>query len=612
MKEKRISKLLIIISIVFGLNSCEYKLTEEYFRDLTKPANSHSFELNLKSTQDTIFIYDVVNLAYEFDLNKLKVWEIQFSIGEKVILTTKNTSGVLSIDPDEYNAGIYKLKATIYTHSGSTSIADDLGAEGYKVDKEWILEINRYYSPVIRKPVVSKTEEGFLKISWEKFDKPDLFVSYNIDLPSNGKVVINDINVTSVVDSMYIGYGYSTMMYVMIKGKYNKSSNNAFASVNFKFPTIQFEEVGNDSLRIYWNQSTYKTRYHLFINKYYNHYLYNSTTDLLKNSLDTSVIISQAGFEDHLGFELQIESYTCTAGRNPLKATMNSAYYHWGSYFVSLGGLNLSYNIKENILYYTVYGYVYSCDISTLERLKSVWWSPKTTGNNACPTNSTKVAVLSPTDLYIYNNKNLDTGISMPLQRDPDYMSMSDNELVVITSQNYGLEYINVSEKKIIASQPLTYYSSANKWPVASSSNDAKYTCVLSTNGINIYEFNNPVISRSYSATDVYRSCLFDKTNLYRLYLTKENSDILEIRNATDFSLTSTIKMNSSNAFLCNVDPLTGFLLTADLNNAYIISLRTGKTIYSLRCTSSKPRLYGGKLFSGNGMYIDISKKLYE
>ena len=122
---------------------------------------------------------------------------------------------------------------------------------------------------------------------------------------------------------------------------------------------------------------------------------------------------------------------------------------------------------------------MYSCDISTLERFKSVWWSPKTTGNNACPTNSTKVAVLSPTDLYIYNNKNLDTGISMPLQRDPDYMSMSDNELVVITSQNYGLEYINVSEKKIIASQPLTYYSSANKWPVASSSNDAKYTCFL-------------------------------------------------------------------------------------------------------------------------------------
>ena len=73
MKQKRISKLLIIISIVFSLNSCEYKLTEEYFRDLAKPANSHSFELNLKSTQDTIFIYDVVNLAYEFDLNKLKV-----------------------------------------------------------------------------------------------------------------------------------------------------------------------------------------------------------------------------------------------------------------------------------------------------------------------------------------------------------------------------------------------------------------------------------------------------------------------------------------------------------------------------------------------------------
>jgi len=402
-------------------------------------------------------------------------------------------------------------------------------------------------------------------------------------------------------------------MYVLIKSEYNdRSSNNAFTGVSYKFPVIHFEKVGFDSLRLYWNQSTYKTKYHVFVNKFYPHYLYNSTTDLLKNNLDTSVVIHQAGFEDYSAFDLQVESYTTTGGRSPLKSTMNTVFYHWGLYFANLGGLNLSYNLKEDVLYYTVYGYVYSCDISTFKNFKSVWWSPTTTGNNACPTNSTKVAVLSPTDLYIYNNKNLDTNISMPLQRDPDYMTMSDNELVVMTSVNNGLEYISVAEKRIIASQPLTSYTSANQWSIASSSNDAKYTCVVSTNGINIFEFNNPVISKSYTAADVYRSCLFDKRNTYTLYLTKKNSDMLEIRNATNFSLINTIKMNSSNAFLCNVDPQTGFLLTADFSNAYIISLKTGKTIYSLRCTSSKPRLYGGKLISDNGLYIDISAKLYE
>jgi len=613
MIQKTIYKLFLLTLIILGLSGCEYELTKEYFRDLSKPSDTHSFDLNLKSAQDTILIYGKVNLSYDFNTDHLNVWEIKFSIGDKVIESTQNTSGYISLDAGDYSAGIYKLKATIYTHSGTTSMADNLGTEGYKVEKEWILEINNYYTPVISNPVISKTKEGFLKISWEKFNKPDLFISYNLDLPSNGKAVITDINVTSIVDSMYIGFGYSTMMYVLIKGEYNdRSSNYAFTGISYKFPSIQFEKVGLDSLRLYWNQSTYKTKYHVFVNKFYPHYLYNSTTDLLKNNLDTSVVIHQAGFEDYSAFDLQIESYTTTAGRSPWKSTMNTVFYHWGLYFVNLGGLNLSYNIKENTLYYTVYGYVYSCDISTFQSFKSVWWSPTTTGNNACPTNSTKVAVLSPTDLYIYNNKNLDTNISMHLQRDPNYMSMSDNELVVMTSRNYGLEYISVAEKKIIATQPLMSYTSANQWSVTSSSNDAKYTCVVSTTGINIFEFNNPVVSKSYTASDVYRSCLFDKNSTYTLYLTKENSDILEIRNAADFSLINSIKMNSSNVFLCNVDPLTGFLLTADLSNAYIISLKTGETIYSIRCTSSKPRLFGGKLISGNGMYVDISEKLHE
>lgn len=614
MKQKTITRILLLISIIIGCSGCEYELTKEYFRDLAKPADTHTFVLNMNITQDTMFIYGKVNLSYNFDTNNLDVWEIQFSLNDKLIQSTKNTSGYITLNAGDYTAGIYKLKAIMYTHSGTTSIADNLGTESYKVEKEWILEINNNYTPIISKPVVSKTKEGFLKISWEKFNKPDLFISYNIDLPSNGKVVINDINVTSVVDSMYIGYGNLTMMTVLIKGANgDRSSNNAFTGIGYKLPVIHFEKVGFDSLRLYWNQSTYKTKYHVFVNKYYTHYLYNSTTDLLKNNLDTSVIIHQAGFEDYSAFDLQIESYTTTAGRNPLKSTMNTVYYNWGVYLVNLGGLNLSYNLKENVLYYTVYGYVYSCDISTLKSFKSIWWSsPTSTGNNACPVNSTKVAVLSPTNLYIYDNKKLDTNISMPLLRDPDYMCMSNDELVVMTSRNYGLEYISVADKRIIAAQPLAYSTSASGWSVASSSDDAKYTCVVSNSGINIFKFNNPVILTSWSTSDVYRSCLFDRNSIYTLYLTKPNSDILEIRSATDFSLIKTIKMNSSNTFLCNVDPLTGYLLVADLSNAYIISLTTGKTIYSIRCLSSKPRLFGGKLISGNGMYVDISEKLHE
>jgi len=609
MKKYVTTKLFLLIIPLICLTGCEYELTKEFNVDISKPADSHPFTLDLNTLEDTVLIYGKVNFNYNFETGNLLIKSIDFTIGDKLIGNATSHSGVLTVNAGDFTAGIYKLKATMYTNSGTKSIADELGAEGYKVEKEWIIQIENSYQPTIKNPVVSRTNEGFLKISWDKC-RAFNFDSYNLYLPSNGKVVITNRNITSIVDSMYIG-GYNS---VMMNVKLNTAdgfifSNDVFTIITTPYPEVKFEKVGFDNLRVYWNRSKYKTRYHLFVE---NHYLYNQATDLLTNFNDTSVVIHQAGFEDWTNYDLQIESFTTTNGRSPLINKLNSKGYYWGNYYEVLGGLNISYNQTENVLYSTVYGYLHQANINTLQIEKSVWWSPVTTGNNACPVNSSKVAVLTPATLFIYNNKNLDSAISMPLMRDPDYMSMSNNDIVVMTSRNNGLEYFDVAGNRIIASKALTSYTSANQWSVASTSNDAKYTCVVSTTGINIFGFTNQAVSTSYTGTEVYRSCLFDKVNLYQLYLTKQNSDILEIRNATDFSLVRTIKMSSSNALLCNVDPISGYLLTTDQTNAYILNTTTGKTLFSLRCISSKPRLFGGKLISGNGMFLDITEKIHE
>jgi hypothetical protein len=603
---KKLSTLFIGMLLLSFLNSCEYELSKDYFRTLVPPTEVADIKLNLNPKADTIFIAGRMNVKYDFSSDSLDVLSISFEIGGETIYSNLHElSGTISIDATQFTPGEYKLKATMLTHSGSNSIADCIGAEGYIATKEWTLMLDNPSWQTASQPVFSKTPEGFLKISWTKCPIYT-FDSYVLGLPSNYYDTIRDRNCTSVVDSMYIPGG---MQMADLKFKYLYSggywtySNMATTVITEGLPTPQVQKVNIDSIRIFWKRPKYNVRYTLLAE---NHYDYLSTSNLLRYDTDSSVVVAQAGFE-WINYKLKIRSYTSKPGRPARSADCNSTTCYQGNWFCD-GLIEPAYNSMDNLLYIGTNGYLKRFNVTSLANEVSVSCGGEII-RTSCSTNSSKVALITPSSVSVFSDKTLASKSVMALQRSPGHFKLCDNDVVVLISTSNGIEYLKVAENKIVTFLWLDSYNSTTS--SACITNDARYTCVATSTGTKVYEYNTDTVSTKVSNPTVYKSCLSDLTNSYQVILSKAGSNQIEVRNISDFSLIRTITIPSTNVVLCNIDPLTGYLLATDGAKVYLINLQTGNTVYSMRCTNAKPRLYNGKLMSNNGWYIDLKTKLH-
>lgn len=588
------------------LSSCEYEFSKESFRDVEPPADTPNLVLNLNPMADTIYVAGRMDVKYDFSSDSLNVVSIVFEIGNETIYEhLQNLSGTITIDASRFTPGEYKLKATMLTHSGSNSIADCIGAEGYIAIKEWTLMMDNPSWQTAPTPVVSRTPEGFLKISWTKCPI-FTFHSYVVGLPSNYTDTIRDRNCTSVIDSMYIPGG---MQMADLKFKYLYAggiwtySNMTSTVIMESLPSPQVQKIGIDSVRIFWKRPKYNVRYSLVAE---NHYAYPSNVNLLRYDTDSSVIVAQSGFE-WIDYRLKVRSYTSKPGRSVRSADCNTTTFYQSNWF-SDGLIEPAYNTTDQVLYIGANGYLKRHNVNTLSSDVSVQcWAQIL--RNSCPSNSSKMALITPSTIFVYLDKTLATKSVMAVQRTPGHFKLCDNDVTVLISTANGLEFMNASESKVLASKWLDSYNSTTS--SACTSNDSRYTCVATSTGTVVYEFSNNLITTKVSNATVYKSCLSDLTNPYQVLLTKTGSNQIEIRNMEDFSLSKTMTVPSTNVVLCNIDPVTGYLLATDFTKVYLIHIPTGTMVYTMRCTNAKPHLYNGKLMSNNGWYIDLNSKLH-
>ena len=307
------------------LTSCQYELTKDYFRDIKPPSETPNVVLNLKPVADTILIAGRMPVEYDFSTDSLTVWSIKFEIGGETIYEgLKDLTGTIYIDGSQFEPGVYKLKATILTHSGTNSIADCIGAEGYVATMEWTVMLDNPTWQTAPKPFFSKTTEGFLKINWTKCPIYT-FDSYVVNLPSNHRDTIRDRNCTSIVDSMYIpgGMRMADLKFNYLYQGYWTYSNLSSTTIFEERPALQIQRVSADSIRVFWKRPTYQVRYSLVAE---NHYLYGPTTNLLHHDTDSSVVVAQIG-SSYITYKLTVRSYTTTRGRTPLSVDCNTMTY---------------------------------------------------------------------------------------------------------------------------------------------------------------------------------------------------------------------------------------------------------------------------------------------
>jgi hypothetical protein len=222
------------------------------------------------------------------------------------------------------------------------------------------------------------------------------------------------------------------------------------------------------------------------------------------------------------------------------------------------------------------------------------------------------VAAISTDKIYVFNDKTLQNPLVIPYNignNSLDHFYFTDNDMIaVLRPSRYDL--ISIASKSVVITFPVTDYPVYSKWACSSTSKDGRYACIVTMNGIKVYDLSSGTAVLIYSDSRVSRSALFDINNPNRLFLTFYSDNTLEIRNMPDFSLLSSSVLPDKGEVMRNIDPESGYLLMTDYKYLYVFDLIKSKVIFKMVSTDSRPQLYDNRLFSNSGYGLDISKYL--
>jgi len=597
----RQTQSIIWISALLLLTSCEYELENENFQNIQPPDSAHPFSIELTPTNDTIRLFTRTNFQYNINTFGLNLINGEFSLGEKQWWAYSGDQDFY-INPNEYTPGYYNLTLDAITNTGSGSLAEHFGAEGYKIEQKWPMIIDSRPAPELT-PVKSITEDGYLKISWPKCDQYN-FKSYQISFSSYynyASKTIYDPDSAFYIDSSYVGGEFSFTISCNVYADNNQHSLAQRLSFYDSIPELKFEEMGLDSLRIFWDKSPYSCKYKLKISSYKDNFSIGPFSD-------TSYTVSHPGLN---GLSVYLYIYpndTSFYERWPLQSNSTFALCD----FILPNWPEYAYNYFEKVVYSNAYDNMLVFDVTTANiinqrEINNIIYQ----GLYSCPTNSSKVAAASNDYIYIFENKDLSNPTIIPYNSGSegiDHFFLSDNNIIAIAKPN-KYELYSVDTKSLIGSIDINDYPIYSKWACITTSKNCEHACIVTLNGLSLYSIGNDGnISLSYHDDRQYVSAYFNINDPSQLFLTLKNSNVLEIRNSEDFSLTKVITCPSNLLVIENIDPETGYLLLTDYTKLYILDINKGQVVLQIKSWDFKPKLYGNRIFTNGGGTADISK----
>ena len=161
----RLSLLNMVITLSGLLTSCEFQPHEIPDSGIEKPSDTGPpIVFNLNDYHDTIKIGYITNFNYTISGTYNKILAVEISIGGTVIheyIAENQQAFSFTFDPVTFPDGDYHMNATIITSTGSGSIAEKLGVEGYLYELDL---------PVI---IDKAIPEGSYNIAFEKVHNPE-------------------------------------------------------------------------------------------------------------------------------------------------------------------------------------------------------------------------------------------------------------------------------------------------------------------------------------------------------------------------------------------------------------------------------------------------------
>jgi hypothetical protein len=285
---------------MFLIQSCEYESKNVFQRETIKdPPAPSAYSVNLDLQSDTIYIYSTDIFMYDFSSNN-KIWSVRFTLDgvEQYIGTSACSS--FHFNNGSLTEGFHTLVAELIVRSGTNSIADIVGAEGYLMSKTWILKVdNSYYSQTYARPF-----NGYLKISWPKYMSSD-FIDYEVYRRIGGSsTLIKRQTNTEFIDSSYVGE--SGQYLVKVNRKDYGELDWGEVNLPKEIPKAGVVVKDDNNYFFCWTKSKYYNGVDTFIVIKDLFYPYAKVVKSTQNPNDTSLSIPSSSFGESVNFTLKL------------------------------------------------------------------------------------------------------------------------------------------------------------------------------------------------------------------------------------------------------------------------------------------------------------------
>ena len=531
--------LFICLIVVFALISCEYKADSEYYRDLEPPSTSIPLEINLNDVDpsDTIYIMDVTRLTLKVNTYGKSLKNVQFMLDHHRI----GSGNEVIIYPNDLDDGKYKLTVVVDVSSGSGSLADMMGMEGYEGEMSWNIRIMRDFDPGL-KLGFRKNADHKLEFYWETstYIPKSIFERYEVrgDVPIN----ITDQDRKSVVFEDYVcGWTAGSVdLHIKCIDGYSRYYHQAL-SFESPMPNLYFEALDVSRLRIYWDKPFIDAKYELIA--------VNTIIPSIYTS-DTTVVVASPPFTVTQGY--QVKMYPKNSTKTETNAYISGGYRIGDRVIISANDVDF-YNVK-NQLFAVYYRQLFAINLQTFAEMHQIdLVEPGAHSKISCVPGSSKIAVKQNYSFFVYPD---DSFIN------PVIVYKSDNWITNFfkLTNNDHLFIVDWNECEVfdINTGAMRFRFDVVEYPASRSvSADGKYFCCASSNGLTIYSIGSSAVDNVTTITGSYSNALFNPANPQQLIVKQGNE--IQILEAPDFH--SIYTFSAPYSTLLDVDPANGNIL---------------------------------------------------
>ena len=598
---------ILLLSTIYLFSSCEYEPNGNNFVELTPPEDYIPIEISLNNVNpsDTIYVYQNTSISIKINTPK-KLRQIIILLDGQEYTNMWDNSLNFILRPEQISEGVHKLTVNAVFATGTGSLADMMGLEGYMGELSWNIRVIPNLESLF-KVEYRVNEDGFLEIYWNNTIPEYEIAKYVVRADYSDKdIIINDPMQKSYVDYGYVcGYGSGYGVRTYLKSGYSYA--NGFY-IEKPVPKIHFEDIGLDQFRVFWDKPFANGRFTLS----------DDGVIISSEMNDTTTTLPQI-FGKYRQFQLEIK---------PQKAEYDS--YHnrflvYGSFCqgVVLGLPNwelYAYNTIDNIMYTRKYDNLVAFDATTLQEINTVSimgnpWGFAYGGKIATAPHNSTVVAMTGEETWIFTDSRFINPIKIsPLPGDIHTRLSaltSDDRFFVVQGSSKICKVFNSLTGEKIFEFSFTYPTIYDIPDFVTVSEDGHFFCASSENGIEVFEINGTTTNLLYADTRQYKGATFVPSQPDKLLL--RVGSYFEIRQIPSFNLIQTLDVTQYGATFCNIDPASMNLLYYQNDSLKVCKMSNlTETIFKIRSNETTCKVFNNKLltYGKGGISFDISPYL--